>query len=388
MSESTTPLALNAGQQRPKICLNMIVKNESQVIERLLRSVKDFINYYVIVDTGSEDGTPELIRRVSGELGIPGEVHYREWVDFGHNRQQALDLAVASGQSDWLLFIDADEELAWKDPEWPSKLHAGTSYQLEKHQGHYRYALSNLVWIHGVRWTWHGVLHEYITPDWRCPSEVLQEAWIIFHIGQGARSTGLTQEQKFLRDVALLEATLAKTPDDPRNRFYLAQSYRDAGELQKAYEHYTLRTQMDGWDEETWMAQFEKARLAIRLKHGHGTILEEHLKAYSLRPSRVESLWQLTAYCRENKRYAEGYVFAKTGKETPMTQDRLFVMRSLYEWRMLDEFAICAFWAGHYEESAEATRRILQEGLYDSNSKPRLEANLQSALAKMESAAN
>ena len=35
------------------ICLNMIVKNEASIIATLLKSVKDVINYYVIVDTGS-----------------------------------------------------------------------------------------------------------------------------------------------------------------------------------------------------------------------------------------------------------------------------------------------------------------------------------------------
>ena len=40
----------------------MIVKNESKVIERCLGSVKDFINYWVIVDTGSTDGTQQIIK--------------------------------------------------------------------------------------------------------------------------------------------------------------------------------------------------------------------------------------------------------------------------------------------------------------------------------------
>ena len=48
----------------PTICLNMIVKNESRVIKRCLESVKGFIDYWVIVDTGSEDGTQDMIKKI------------------------------------------------------------------------------------------------------------------------------------------------------------------------------------------------------------------------------------------------------------------------------------------------------------------------------------
>ena len=43
------------------VCLNMIVRNESSVIQRCLDSVKGFIDYWVIVDTGSIDGTQKIV---------------------------------------------------------------------------------------------------------------------------------------------------------------------------------------------------------------------------------------------------------------------------------------------------------------------------------------
>ena len=45
----------------PKLCLNMIVKNESKIITRLLDSVIDIIDCYCICDTGSTDNTVQLI---------------------------------------------------------------------------------------------------------------------------------------------------------------------------------------------------------------------------------------------------------------------------------------------------------------------------------------
>ena len=74
----------------PTICLNMIVKNEAHVIRRCLDSVRPFIDCWVIVDTGSTDGTQELIREVMRD--IPGELRERPWKNFAHNRNEALSL--------------------------------------------------------------------------------------------------------------------------------------------------------------------------------------------------------------------------------------------------------------------------------------------------------
>jgi len=73
------------------ICLVMIVKDEAAVICRCLESVKPVIAHWVICDMGSTDNTPELIQTALS--GIPGTLHRSPWVDFGHNRTQALKLA-------------------------------------------------------------------------------------------------------------------------------------------------------------------------------------------------------------------------------------------------------------------------------------------------------
>ena len=64
---------------RPTICLNMIVKNEAHVIRRCLDSVRPIVDSWVIVDTGSSDGTQEIVRNWFAD--IPGELHERPWRD-------------------------------------------------------------------------------------------------------------------------------------------------------------------------------------------------------------------------------------------------------------------------------------------------------------------
>jgi glycosyltransferase involved in cell wall biosynthesis len=69
--------------ERASVCLVMIVKNESEVIRRCIESVKDYIDYWVICDTGSTDDTKKIIQETMDEFGIKGELHDREWVDYG-----------------------------------------------------------------------------------------------------------------------------------------------------------------------------------------------------------------------------------------------------------------------------------------------------------------
>lgn len=85
----------------------MIVRNECRVIERCLDSIKGFIDHWVIVDTGSTDGTQQLIRQCLRD--IPGDLIERPWVNFGYNRTEALEFA--RGKSDYVFVIDADEVL-------------------------------------------------------------------------------------------------------------------------------------------------------------------------------------------------------------------------------------------------------------------------------------
>src|SRR6266567_5123663 len=89
------------------LCLVMIVKNEAEVIQRCLASVKPFIQHWVICDTGSTDRTREVVREALA--GISGSLHDVPWRNFGWNRTQALELA--RGKADYHLLLDADMTL-------------------------------------------------------------------------------------------------------------------------------------------------------------------------------------------------------------------------------------------------------------------------------------
>jgi len=349
--------------RKTNICLNMIVKNEVKVLPRLIRSVKDYIDYYVIVDTGSSDDTIELIRREMAGYGIEGEVHERPWVNFGVNRQQALELAVAANKADWLLFIDADEELAVSDPKFYEKLEPGVSYDIEKHQGEIRYAVRHLIDVRSTVYRWAGPVHNYLSVVGGKERRALRkDVWIVYHHAQGAKSHGVTQEQKFMRDAKLLEQELAEHPNDARSQFYLAQSYRDAGMHEQALGAYKKRASMEnGWDEERFVAQLEAGRACLRLELSEAVVLGELLAAYNLRPTRAEPLYELARYYRLRENYAMASLFAKAGVQTRQPSDRLFLVESVYSWRLLDELAVAAYWVRDYATSKAACQALLEK---------------------------
>ena len=93
-------------KNEPTICLNMIVKNESRIIKRLLDSVANIIDTYCICDTGSTDNTKEIITEFFNEHNIKGKIVEEPFKDFCYNRNFAMTEAI--GMSDYLLLLDAD----------------------------------------------------------------------------------------------------------------------------------------------------------------------------------------------------------------------------------------------------------------------------------------
>jgi len=86
----------------PTISLCMIVKNEEEFLPLCLESVKDLVDEIIIVDTGSEDRTPEI----AGEFGA-GLYNFQWCHDFSLARNFSLEKA----SKDWILIMDADEVL-------------------------------------------------------------------------------------------------------------------------------------------------------------------------------------------------------------------------------------------------------------------------------------
>ena len=360
-----------------KICLNMIVKNEAPVIRRCLDSVRPIIDYWVIVDTGSTDRTQEIIREHLSDL--PGELHERPWRDFAHNRSEALELA--RGKGDYTLIIDADDTLEIS-PDTALPALSADSYTIEIRDVTIVYSRTQLV-RSALPWHYEGVLHEYITCDGACPCGYLSGIRMRRN-HDGARRK---DPETYRRDAAILEAAL-KTETNKfllsRYRFYLAQSYRDCRELEKALENYLIRSELGFWQEEVFISLYAAAQLKQELGRPDQEVIDAYLRAAEAAPERAEALHGASRFCRFKGRNEEGYQIAEGAIAKPLPGDALFLETWIYEYGLLDEYAVNAYWAGHYRESLDASLRILAGGKHGDIE--RISANARFAFEKLSAA--
>src|SRR4051812_41296350 len=97
------------------IGLCMIVKNETAVIERCLDSVRPLVDYVLIEDTGSTDGTQQLIREWLAKNNMPGEVIDEPWRDFAYNRSHVIAELRERDDVGYILIIDADDKVVIRE---------------------------------------------------------------------------------------------------------------------------------------------------------------------------------------------------------------------------------------------------------------------------------
>lgn len=346
------------------VCLNMIVKNEGARLRRLFENVRPLIDYWVIVDTGSTDDTLAVLQEF--QRSVPGEIHQRPWQNFGANRTESIGLA--RDKADYLLLLDADDTLNFTDAAFKAVL-TGDGYYVH-HTGPVDFVLPRLV--SGRRpWYFAGVTHEYLTSN-----EVMhwqQQDWItITHHADGG-----CRDDKFTRDIALLEQGLLTEPANTRYMFYLAQSYKDLGQVGKAREWYARRAAAGGWDQEIYVSKLQFAKLAESDPAVDPlTIPMLYLAAHQFRPSRIEALFELTRYCRQQEHYQLGVIFGREALKIGYPADLLFVHREAHEWQLQDELGICEYWVGNYARSREIYVALLASGTCPLHQRGRIEENL------------
>jgi glycosyltransferase involved in cell wall biosynthesis len=335
----------------PKICLNMIVKNESKAIKKCLDSVRPWIDYWVIVDTGSNDGTQEVIKE--SLKSIPGELHERPWINFGHNRQEALQFAKNKG--DYVLFIDADEILMGALDK--SKI-TGDGYLAKVHTSKEPdLSIQRALLINNhLDWAWKGVLHERLS----CPTETCLSFMPQVEISALERDGFRSQDpNKYRKDAEVLEKALVDDPTNAEYVYYLAQSYFNAQEFSLSLKNYQKRATMGGWDQEIFWAKYVSGYLQQTLKMNPEEFIKSYINAFEYRPTRAEPLYRLSNYFLRNGGTNLAYILTKFALEMPIPSDIVYVETWIYSYGLLFEYANSCFELQKYKESATAYKQLL-----------------------------
>ena len=346
----------------------MIVRNEAHIVHEVLDSAAPHISSWVVVDTGSNDGTQDVIRNHMAQLGILGEIHDRPWRNFGYNRTEALDLA--QGHGDYIWVMDADDLVVGNLDL--SGLTAD-AYELQfSDEAGFAYWRQQIM-RDGLPWRYRGVVHEYAACDAPFQSYRLHGDYYIDSRRLGGRNL---DPQKYQRDCALLHDEIERNPDDGRSVFYLGQSYYCLNDFANSLKWYARRAEMGDWDEEVYFSLVRVAESKFGLRAPWSEVIEAFLRAWEFRPTRAEAVYTLAFHLRSAGNYHLGYLFAKMASEIPIPlQDKLFVRAAVYSWHANDELALCASWIGKPVEAFTYWRRVLATTEVPEEDRRRIAAN-------------
>jgi tetratricopeptide (TPR) repeat protein len=342
------------------LTLTMIVKDEATNLAATLASIKPFIDRWVIADTGSTDGTPEVVRKAME--GVPGELVDIPFVNFADTRNAGLE---ACGEhTEFILWLDAEDVL-----------HGGEALRrfLErehKHRGPDREAYylrvdAGFAWNSPrilrsrARWRFRGVVHEILTHEARVAPTIRVPDVVIAH-NRAEHSVERTR-RRWERDRQLLQDELAKNPTDTRATFYLAQTHACLGQLEPAITVYQQRIALGGWREEIYESKFQVALLSEQAGRPWPEVLALYLDAHAFAPHRAEPLYQIALHHNLRGEHPLAVLYARRGLDLPFPeQDQLFVLEEIYRWKLADLMGASAFWIGEFEMGEAAARKALR----------------------------
>jgi len=357
----------------------MIVKDEEEVILRALNSVRHIVDYYCICDTGSSDNTVKIIRDYLKENNFEGKVYKRNWVDFAHNRTEAIERA--SGKCDYIMTLDADEVLAVYDgvePDLKKRIVAlpkleSDRINVDTWQPAITFQRTQFMKDSAGPWRWESPVHEVPVSPNEKSFDTLSGVCVIPH-KDGARAK---DSNRFLWDAFYFEKEVVKNPEHWRAWFYLGQSYHDAGRLDQAVTAYLHNATNTQWAEEKATSYLRVARINHqRLRDGFDAALPYYWKSYDAHPRRAEAIYEIIRHYRKQEMYILGAKLAPLMLDTQVSGDLLFVETEIYNWRAKDEASICYYWTYQFEKAVKYAKEALQFPNIPEGERDRIKTNL------------
>ncbi len=200
----------------------MIVKNEEELLEDCLKSIRSWVDEIIIVDTGSTDKTIEIAESYGAKI------YHQQWEgNFSKHRNYSLEQAT----SDWIFIIDADERLCEEDiPKLQGLInsdeHSIVSINVYSIYGDNEEMTTFLPSIRlfkrDMELRYQGIVHNRL--EFPEDASIVRADVKLMHLGYDLSPKRM--KAKFERSKALLEKQLE---EDPRNAFALynlAQLYR------------------------------------------------------------------------------------------------------------------------------------------------------------------
>ena len=355
-----------------KLALNFICKDESHVIGTMLNTAKDIVDLIVVNDTGSTDGTQQIIKDFGEKNNIPTYVFERPFDDFEKSRTYAMEkLRDVVNELGWDpnkvhgFWFDCDEQLII-DPKFTKNQFTKDLYMINTYIGQMKYTRNTFFKV-SKPFRWYGPVHEFIVCDDQNITSGLAE-----NISVDVKMTGASWQgdisQKYLSHAHKLEAYIAADRKDPRWIFYTAQSYHDSASmrdnkeenderLRRSLKYYKERiSRQDGYPEEIYYAQFRVGTIMRALDEPWNLTHQELLKAYAIDPLRAESIKVIIDYYLQMSEWHMAYMYSKFAKmnfhgKNPYPTRLLFVDEATYVWRIAEAHSAACYYTGRMDEA-------------------------------------
>ena len=364
-----------------KLALNFICKDESHVIEKMLNSAKGIVDLIVVNDTGSTDGTQQIIKNFGEKHNIPTYVFERPFDDFEKSRTWAMEkLKEVVKELEWDpskvhgFWFDCDEQLVI-DSKFDKNQFTKDLYMINTYIGAMKYTRNTFFKV-SLPFRWYGPVHEFIVCDQQNITSGLAE-----NIHVNVEMTGSSWQgdiaQKYLSHSHKLEAYIAADRKDPRWIFYTAQSYHDSASmkdnkeeneerLRRSLKYYRERvSRTDGYPEEIYYAQYRVGAIMRVLEEPWALTHQELLKAYAIDPLRGESIKVIIDYYLQMSDWHMAYLYTKFAKTTfhgrnPYPTRLLFVDEATYVWKFAEAHAAACFYTNRLDEARATYNEIVQ----------------------------
>jgi tetratricopeptide (TPR) repeat protein len=233
-----------------------------------------------------------------------------------------------------------------------------------------------------------GDSHPRVVPESVFIDEVLERNIVInaLYEERATLKHGIHESGQGLRSASVLENCLRREKDPlllSRYKFHLAQCYLDQGKKEKALELYEERARLGFWDQEVFISLYRSAKLKADLGYNDEAVIATYLKAHDVCSNRAEALHGASRFCRIKQRYEQGLELARRALHIKRPDDALFFEGWIYDYGVLEEYAVNAYWLGQYDECLNACRTILASKMLSEDGRRRIQTNADFALQKL-----
>jgi predicted O-methyltransferase YrrM/tetratricopeptide (TPR) repeat protein len=294
------------------IHLVIMVKNAGAGFEQVLRNNLPVIDRWTVLDTGSTDGTQDVVRRVL-EGVKKGSLYEEPFINFRESRNRSLELA--GSRCKFALILDDTYWVKGPLRQFLTLVRGdqfSTSFSGMIQSGDSEYYSNRIIKTEaGLRYMY--TIHEVIQDEGNT-NVVIPKDQCIFVDECSTYMEERTRDRK-LRDIVLLEGMLEEDPDNPRHLYYLAQTYKCLENLEKTAEYFQKRIDFpkEGFLQEKVDACFELARLYnFALKKPWPVCKALYEQSFELEPRRPDPLYFLGIhYLMEEKDLATAFRYFK-----------------------------------------------------------------------------